>query len=112
MKAHAHTLKTSAVGLSGPPVRPHDLSVVTFEVDGEQFAVLELAVRPVQVPPQLSKAEQEVALLVLQEKSNLEIARIRKTSVNTVANQLRSVYVKLGISGRAELIHYCVASRP
>jgi DNA-binding CsgD family transcriptional regulator len=59
-------------------------------------------------PPEcLSNAERDVVRGVLDRKSNAEIAVERRTSKLTVANQLRSVYMKLGISGRAELIAAC-----
>jgi DNA-binding CsgD family transcriptional regulator len=51
----------------------------------------------------LTSAEREVALLALAGKSNNEIAEARHCSVRTVANQLQSVFRKLGIRSRAEL---------
>ncbi|MBX7194549.1 MAG: LuxR C-terminal-related transcriptional regulator [Sandaracinaceae bacterium] len=51
----------------------------------------------------LSAAELEVAMLALSGASNVEIARARDVSVNTVANQLRSVFARTGTSSRAEL---------
>jgi DNA-binding CsgD family transcriptional regulator len=70
---------------------------------GEDLAVLELRRREVVQPDCLTRAEHEVALLVLEGKTNADIARLRRTSARTVANQLRSVYNKLGVSSRAEL---------
>lgn len=51
----------------------------------------------------LSQAELACAQLVVAGSSNLEIARTRGVSPRTVANQLASVYQKLGLGGRAEL---------
>lgn len=51
----------------------------------------------------LSAAESEVARLAARGLSNREIAKFRTTSERTVANQLRSVYVKLGVHSRGEL---------
>lgn len=51
----------------------------------------------------LTAAEREVARLVVDGASNADVARKRGTSVRTVANQLRSIYGKLGIASRAEL---------
>lgn len=50
----------------------------------------------------LTKAEQAVALQVLHGASNLDIAQLRRTSTNTVANQLRAIYGKLGVRSRRE----------
>jgi DNA-binding CsgD family transcriptional regulator len=63
------------------------------------------------LPNGLTHAEQGVVRAILAGRSNAEIAAARGTSVNTVANQLRSVYAKLGISGRVELIRRCSRSR-
>ncbi|MCZ7687269.1 MAG: helix-turn-helix transcriptional regulator [Sandaracinaceae bacterium] len=54
--------------------------------------------------PALSPAEREVAEAVLRGRSDREIARERRTSERTVANQLRSVFRKLSVGSRAELV--------
>ncbi|MCK6537711.1 MAG: helix-turn-helix transcriptional regulator [Polyangiaceae bacterium] len=51
----------------------------------------------------LSAAEREVALLVAHGLSNAEIARARGVSPNTVANQIASLFRKLGVGSRLEL---------
>ncbi len=51
----------------------------------------------------LTPAEREVATLVISGRSNAEIARRRGTASNTVANQVGSIFRKLGIQSRAEL---------
>ena len=51
----------------------------------------------------LSAAEREVTSMILDGMSNREVARARKTSVRTVANQVASVFKKLGVSCRLEL---------
>lgn len=60
----------------------------------------------VSAPPGLSAAEREVARAALEGLSNGEIAAARGTSVRTVANQLQSIFRKLGVSGRTELIQW------
>lgn len=50
----------------------------------------------------LTRAEHAIALHVLQGASNLDIAQLRRTSTNTVANQLRAIYGKLGVRSRRE----------
>lgn len=57
--------------------------------------------------PALTEAERAVVTLVLRGLSNESIAKDRRASVSTVANQLTSVYKKLGVGGRRELVaHY------
>ena len=51
----------------------------------------------------LTVAEQEVARLAVRGLSNEHIARARGSRARTVANQLATVYRKLGVSGRREL---------
>ena len=52
----------------------------------------------------LTSAEAAVAGLAIAGLSNAEIAAARNTSVRTVANQLRSIYGKLEINSRTELL--------
>jgi DNA-binding CsgD family transcriptional regulator len=52
----------------------------------------------------LSPAERQVLTLVLSGCTNAEISCQRGVSVHTVANQLKSVFKKLGCSGRVELV--------
>jgi DNA-binding CsgD family transcriptional regulator len=51
----------------------------------------------------LSAAESEVARHILAGRSNSEIARLRGCSRRTVANQVASVFRKLGVGSRLEL---------
>lgn len=52
----------------------------------------------------LAPAEREVARLAADGLSNEEIARARGTAARTIANQLASIYRKLGVGSRVELI--------
>jgi DNA-binding CsgD family transcriptional regulator len=52
----------------------------------------------------LSSAELAVARLLVDGKSHAEIARLRGSSLRTVANQLAAVFQRLGVSGRADLL--------
>jgi DNA-binding CsgD family transcriptional regulator len=94
---------TELFGLS----RELRVSAHTFQIEADSYALLDIPLRKLAPPSCLTGAEREVVLGVLSDKSNAEIAQTRRTSVNTVANQLRGVYLKLGISGRAELISNC-----
>ncbi len=51
----------------------------------------------------LTAAEKDVALLLLQGATNANIASRRKCTYNTVANQVKSIYAKLGVCTRTEL---------
>lgn len=82
--------------------------VAAYRVDGEDDLVLFVwEARP---PAEsrggraLSAAEHEVLDLVVEGKSNAEIARARGTSVRTVANQVARMLKKLGAGSRFELI--------
>jgi DNA-binding NarL/FixJ family response regulator len=52
----------------------------------------------------LTVAEEDVARLLIEGDSRLDIADQRNTSAQTVACQLRGVYSKLGVSGRYALV--------
>ena len=90
---------------------PRALEASTFFVDDDEYVVLSFPLPEVRIPDELTAAEAEVVRSALDGRSNAEIARARKTSSNTVANQLRSVYSKLQLSGRNELAQHC-AARP
>lgn len=52
----------------------------------------------------LTQAEKEVAFGILHGQSNEVIARARGSHVRTVANQVQSLYRKMGVCSRAELV--------
>jgi DNA-binding CsgD family transcriptional regulator len=90
-----------------PPRPPPDPQALQSE-DGE-VVILSFAI-PDGEPSALSPVESEVVALVLQGHSNSEIARLRGTSVRTVANQVASVFRKLGVRSRLELVaHAAIA---
>jgi DNA-binding CsgD family transcriptional regulator len=98
----------SAFGLSCP----EGLRASRFEVGEEAYAVFESALTDPadsELTRILSEAEQDVAKRALEGKSNPEIARERGTSIRTVANQMASIFSKLGVGSRAEL--YAVGRR-
>ena len=88
------------------PKKPEELPKnlrVEYSGDGQTVAILSFDVDDADKTGELTSAEREVALLALAGKSNGEIAEARHCSVRTVANQLQSVFRKLGIRSRAEL---------
>lgn len=75
--------------------------VIGLEIDGQEFAVVELP--PHNKLDSLTIAEREIVHLVLDGLSNREIAALRGVSAKTVANQLRALYQKLSVYSRFEL---------
>jgi DNA-binding NarL/FixJ family response regulator len=55
------------------------------------------------LPSGLTSAELAVAQAILEGCTNEEIARVRTTSTRTIANQVASIFRKLGIGSRGEL---------
>ncbi|QDG49418.1 hypothetical protein FIV42_01295 [Persicimonas caeni] len=70
------------------------------------LGVLALAEAPVHIPESLTDAEREVARLLYEGLSNREIAEHRGTATRTVANQLASIYAKLGVASRDDLVQH------
>lgn len=52
----------------------------------------------------LTKAERDVALMILKGLNNEAIARVRNTATGTVRAQATSIYAKSGTDGRAQFI--------
>ena len=75
-----------------------------FDLEGEAFALLEYNDAPDDLPPGLTQAEADVAILAAGGHSNREIAARRGTSPRTVANQVGSIFHKLGVGSRQELV--------
>jgi DNA-binding CsgD family transcriptional regulator len=84
--------------------------MLPLEIEGEEYALLSFALPQPELPSGLTAAEQEVVKAVVRGESNREIAKGRGVSTNTVANQLRAVYGKLGVNTRHELVALCTRS--
>jgi DNA-binding NarL/FixJ family response regulator len=52
----------------------------------------------------LTAAEREIETMMMAGWSNAAIAAARHSSLSTVANQVRSIFSKRGVSSRAELL--------
>jgi DNA-binding CsgD family transcriptional regulator len=85
-------------GLRGAWIADSELVVLSLPLPEADSAALEL----------LTRAEREVARLVLRGYSNAEIAARRDVSRATVQTQLEAIYRKLGVASRGEL---CALSR-
>jgi DNA-binding CsgD family transcriptional regulator len=66
--------------------------------------LIDLPVEELQLPASLTDSEREVVQLVAQGLSNEDIGKARGRSARTIANQLASVYRKLGVNSRTELL--------
>jgi DNA-binding CsgD family transcriptional regulator len=83
---------------------PRGLEAYTVKIDDEELLVLGFELPHFKAPAGLTKAEEEVVRAVAAGMKNAEIAKQRGTSQRTVANQLVSIYAKLGIKSRAHLV--------
>jgi DNA-binding NarL/FixJ family response regulator len=68
------------------------------------YKVVSVARPDLDIGSALSGAEYAVARLLVEGKSYAEMALLRGTSVRTVANQVASVFQKIGVSGRSEFL--------
>jgi DNA-binding NarL/FixJ family response regulator len=62
------------------------------------------------IAAKLSKSEYEVARQLLEGRTYRQMASSRATSVRTIANQVSSVFKKLGVSGRFEVLRSALES--
>src|SRR4051794_25317076 len=86
------------------PSPPRGLTIVEFAAgEGGQIAIFTFPVSA-QSRGILTPAERAVVTAILDGKSNAAIALARSTSVRTVANQVASIFKKLGVGSRAELV--------
>jgi DNA-binding CsgD family transcriptional regulator len=78
--------------------------VFEVEVGGEVLTVLVVPAPPLEGDARLTVAERAVLAEILAGRSNREIALRRGRAVRTIANQLASIYRKLGVTSRSELV--------
>jgi DNA-binding CsgD family transcriptional regulator len=83
---------------------PFGLRASRAVVGGEEVAVFSFLLPPPAFPRSLSAVERIVALALLEGMSNSEIALARQKSVRTVANQVASLFRKLGVRSRSEAV--------
>lgn len=74
----------------------------SFELDGVEFVAFTWGDAP--SLEGLTKAQADVFALLVRGVSNAEIARVRGTSVRTVANQVAAILRRLSVASRFELI--------
>ena len=91
---------------------PRGLAARVFELGEGTFALLEWPLPCHRKPDVLRPAEREVMDLILAGLSNAEIARRRQRSVRTVAHQVDSIFRRLGVGSRQELLALLFRSEP
>jgi DNA-binding NarL/FixJ family response regulator len=79
-----------------------DTRIEQRSVRAERFLVISRSLPSER--PELTSAENAVAHLFLQGQTLRAIGQSRGSSVRTVANQVQSVYRKLRVNSRAELV--------
>ena len=98
------------------PTEPADAPVMTgleaetFELDGLELVVFEVQLKPT-YPEVLTAAEREIAHLICRGYTMAEIAESRHVRYRTVANQLASIYRKVGVHSSAELTAALVGTK-
>jgi DNA-binding CsgD family transcriptional regulator len=86
------------------PRAPQGLELSFVCIDGEELAVLS---HPLDEPlplDGLTEAEQQVTADVVEGLSNEQIAQRRGTAAGTVAKQVASIFRKLGVGSRRQLV--------
>lgn len=84
--------------------RASGVDVGDVTMGGVRFVYLSARETPAPRIPGLTAAERDVARLAAADLSNAEIAARRGVSARTVANQLASIFRKLKLGSRVELI--------
>jgi DNA-binding NarL/FixJ family response regulator len=88
-----------------------ELDAESFEIDGIELVVFELG-RNLRFPDEFTEAEQAVAQLLCDGLDIESIARRRGVRYRTIANQLASMYRKLGVHSGSELVAVLTDRRP
>ena len=93
-------------------VAPPGLAVEVFELGEKTFALLEWPRLGHGTPDVLRPAERDVLDLILAGLSNAEIASRRRRSARTVAHQVDSIFRRLGVGSRQELLALLFRGHP
>ena len=82
---------------------PAGMRSTRFVVGSDEYLVISYELGDPQRMEALTPAECDVALGLVRGWSPLRIAKARRTSLRTVANQAQAIYRKLGVASRLEL---------
>ncbi|MBL8911281.1 MAG: response regulator transcription factor [Archangium sp.] len=77
--------------------------LIKFRLRGARYAVLSEPIERDEAEA-LTASEADVMTLLLEGLSNKEIAKKRGRAVRTIANQIASLFRKLGVNSRSELM--------
>jgi DNA-binding CsgD family transcriptional regulator len=80
-----------------------DVRVVYFRIGLEDYAILSIPSAFLSALDGLTASERDVVGRLLRGQSNAQIARYRRCSPRTVANQVAAIFRKTGVGSRAEL---------
>ncbi len=100
--ATLHVGRTGREDLAGQEDQPGQKDQPGKE--DREYLVLSYPLPAPAIPEGLTLAEREIAILLVRGLSSRAVAVHRGVSVHTVANQIRSLYSKLGVSSRVELL--------
>lgn len=78
--------------------------IIRFRFGVGEFSQAAFPQLPVRPPMRLTPGERQVIAMLLQRKTDAQIARTRGTSVRTVLNQLSSILRKVEVGSREELL--------
>jgi len=84
-----------------PPATP-PADLVAYELEPGKVLFVHSIPRP--TVEGLTKAEEEVLAFLLDGCDNASIAAARRTTLRTTANQVASIFRKLGVASRTELV--------
>lgn len=74
-----------------------------FAVGADEYLVISYELDDPKPSESLTAAERDVALFLVRGWSLVRIAKARRTSRRTIANQAQAIYRKLGVTSRLEL---------
>ncbi len=97
-------LTMAACAAHRPDTSPRLGRLSRVEIDGEGYWVVSVMRPDLNFPVALSHAEAAVVRELVAGRSHAEISNLRATSPRTVANQLATVFRKLGVSGRGAVV--------
>lgn len=98
-------LTMAACAAHQPESSPTQGRLSRLQLDGQAYWVVSVVRPDLDFPVPLSHAEAAVVRELVAGRSHAEISDLRATSRRTVANQLATVFRKLGVSGRGAVVH-------
>lgn len=98
-------LTMAACAAHRPETSPTLGRLSRVEMNGQPYWVVSVVRPDLEFPVPLSHAEAAVVRELVAGRSHAQISRLRATSRRTVANQLATVFRKLGVSGRGAVVH-------